>query len=341
MTEAQPGEPRQLLPIAAAGCTECSAEPGEPHRWLGCPGAITSAAAGDMRWRPAEQRVRADARKLATTLAEVAAVTATSAEDAARAVNALDEAHHRAEAQQLTNDVAAKLTAAGYSTTGNIRGDVDLLLNELDASRHIWQTLQAQLAEARATGTPGVIHPTDKAFYNLAVKERDYERIRGNRLAADLATAVVRADRLATDFGAEVDWQNTIAARMPDTYDADEPQTAIIDRWLNDITTNIGPLAPAEWAEFRMRGDDDLLQCCGTTSAMRDAIFHLLRNGGEPDAGRGTFAVAYVEMLNHGLPDGRGGELLTRLRDYYLPGQTDDELRARVDRMRELEADRA
>lgn len=33
---------------------------------------------------------------------------------------------------------------------------------------------------------PGVMHPVDKAFYDLVVKERDYERVVVNRLEGDL-----------------------------------------------------------------------------------------------------------------------------------------------------------
>jgi hypothetical protein len=98
----------------------------------------------------------------------------------------------------------------------------------------------------------------------------------------------------------------------------------------------IGPLTAEEWCEFRHRDDDgDLLQCCGITSDMRRAIFYVLRSGGDRDQGRGTFALAYADMLNHDLPEGHGGELLERLRAYYLPGQTDDDIRAKAARVRE------
>lgn len=81
----------------------------------------------------------------------------------------------------------------------------------------------------------------------------------------------------------------------------------------------IGPLTAAEWCEFRMQ-DDDLLQCCAVTSEMRDAIFGLLRMGGDEDARRmnTSFRRAYWQMVDHGLPDGRSGELLGRLVTYFL-----------------------
>jgi hypothetical protein len=40
---------------------------------------------------------------------------------------------------------------------------------------------------------PGVLHPVDQAFYDLTVKERDYERIRSDRLEAE------RDSRLTTE----------------------------------------------------------------------------------------------------------------------------------------------
>jgi hypothetical protein len=35
----------------------------------------------------------------------------------------------------------------------------------------------------------GHMHPVDEAFYRLAIKERDFERVRCDRLTADLAAA--------------------------------------------------------------------------------------------------------------------------------------------------------
>lgn len=102
----------------------------------------------------------------------------------------------------------------------------------------------------------------------------------------------------------------------------------------------IGPLTAEEWTEFRLRDDDDLLQCCGVTSEFRDEIFHLLRMGGEDKSWRHGFRRAYCRMVDHGLPDGRGGELIARLVTYFLgdppePKQevddlTDDEVLAEL-----------
>jgi hypothetical protein len=36
---------------------------------------------------------------------------------------------------------------------------------------------------------PGVMHPVDEAFYKLAIKERDYERAKVDRLEAELFEA--------------------------------------------------------------------------------------------------------------------------------------------------------
>jgi hypothetical protein len=36
--------------------------------------------------------------------------------------------------------------------------------------------------ELKKKGSPGVMHEVDRAFYELAIKERDYERVRADRL---------------------------------------------------------------------------------------------------------------------------------------------------------------
>lgn len=36
---------------------------------------------------------------------------------------------------------------------------------------------------------PGEMHPVDQAFYDLAIKERNYERVKCDRLIAELAAA--------------------------------------------------------------------------------------------------------------------------------------------------------
>jgi hypothetical protein len=92
------------------------------------------------------------------------------------------------------------------------------------------------------------------------------------------------------------------------------------------VTTLIGPLTAEEWCEFR-QCDDDLLQCCGVTSDFRDEVFGLLRMGGEDKFFRDGFRRAYYQMVDHGLPDGRGGELIARLAAYFLgdPPEPKDE----------------
>lgn len=86
----------------------------------------------------------------------------------------------------------------------------------------------------------------------------------------------------------------------------------------------IGPLTAAEWAEFRLRDpeDDDkeLLQCCANTSEVRTSIFLLLRQGGQSDLlTQGIFRRRVWEVMqDHGMPMGRGTELLERMRDFYL-----------------------
>lgn len=100
----------------------------------------------------------------------------------------------------------------------------------------------------------------------------------------------------------------------------------------------IGPLTATEWAELR-RHDDDLLQCCAVTSAFRTEVFNLLRMGPETVEHNGRvlpgmmsgFRGAYWDLVDHGLPEGRGGELIDRLARYYLgdppaPALADDRM---------------
>lgn len=71
----------------------------------------------------------------------------------------------------------------------------------------------------------------------LRVMNREPER--AGTVAAMAIIWAVRARNIARDASqerdAEVEWQNTITTRMPEGYDADEAQTSIIDRWLDDM----------------------------------------------------------------------------------------------------------
>lgn len=46
--------------------------------------------------------------------------------------------------------------------------------------------LLAEVERLRAEGAPGVMHAVDKSFHDLAIKERDYERVRVERLRAEV-----------------------------------------------------------------------------------------------------------------------------------------------------------
>ncbi|MFC0504146.1 hypothetical protein [Micromonospora costi] len=81
----------------------------------------------------------------------------------------------------------------------------------------------------------------------------------------------------------------------------------------------IGPLTAEEWCAFRMRDDDDLLQCCGVTSSFRDALFYLLRMGGGREHARGYFREEWQAMEEHDFPVGdEVTPLLDKLRAYYI-----------------------
>ena len=86
-----------------------------------------------------------------------------------------------------------------------------------------------------------------------------------------------------------------------------------------ETTDLIGPLTAAEWCAFRLRDDDDLLQCCGVTSDFRDALFYVLRMGGDRHLGRGIFREAWHAMERHGFPQGDDvTPLLAKLGAYYI-----------------------
>jgi FtsZ-binding cell division protein ZapB len=57
-----------------------------------------------------------------------------------------------------------------------------------------------ELEDLRRNGVPGVIHEVDRAFYDLAVKERDLERAKVDRLEAELRSARDHITRLQTDI---------------------------------------------------------------------------------------------------------------------------------------------
>src|SRR5262245_3017565 len=62
----------------------------------------------------------------------------------------------------------------------------------------------------------------------------------------------------------------------------------------------IGPLTAEEWCSLRAGTDDDPLQCCSITSGFRDALFYVLRQGGDRLYGRGVFRRAWRELVEHG-----------------------------------------
>lgn len=91
---------------------------------------------------------------------------------------------------------------------------------------------------------------------------------------------------------------------------------------VDDEQTNrealIGPLTAAEWATFRLGHDDDPLYCCAHTSDVRDAIFHVLRMGGEAFDGAALRAVWSIVDDHDGLAD---HPLMRKLYDFYIDGQ--------------------
>jgi hypothetical protein len=80
------------------------------------------------------------------------------------------------------------------------RQELDQLLDELeltdDGLRERLADAEAEIERLKIEGVPGVMHEIDKAFYDLTVTERDYERTERDHerrkvdaLRAQLATA--------------------------------------------------------------------------------------------------------------------------------------------------------
>lgn len=81
----------------------------------------------------------------------------------------------------------------------------------------------------------------------------------------------------------------------------------------------IGPLTAEEWCAFRIRGDDDLLMCCGVTSDFRSELFFLLQMGGHRRYAGDGFTEVWEAMADHGFPQGEEVEpLLAKLKAYYI-----------------------
>ncbi len=79
-------------------------------------------------------------------------------------------------------------------------------LNALEAAAGFWQQGDARRASPAVPvepeawePRPGEMHPVDQAFYDTAIRERDFERARGERLMAELATARGRLDALRSE----------------------------------------------------------------------------------------------------------------------------------------------
>lgn len=131
-------------------------------------------------------------------------------------LNAAWEEMHR-EAKQCRRAVAALHEAIKLARDFN-RGamtwqEYDRKLAALEASRSGYDFVsrqrdefQRERNEARAEverlnreGVPGVMHKIDEAFYDLTVKERNRERVRCNRLEAELTALRTEVERLTAE----------------------------------------------------------------------------------------------------------------------------------------------
>ncbi|MEU3452299.1 hypothetical protein ABZ671_01625 [Micromonospora sp. NPDC006766] len=80
----------------------------------------------------------------------------------------------------------------------------------------------------------------------------------------------------------------------------------------------IGPLTADEWCSLRLGDDDDPLQCCGETSDLRDAIFHVLRMGAQEHEGIALRAAWHIVEEHGDLGD---HPILRKLHAFYVEGK--------------------
>lgn len=64
------------------------------------------------------------------------------------------------------------------------------------------------------------------------------------------------ADPFAPTVEELLDYENTIAGRIPDAFDMDTGQPAVIDRWLDLIEARMKTADPAGHAWLFLGGDD-------------------------------------------------------------------------------------
>jgi hypothetical protein len=81
-----------------------------------------------------------------------------------------------------------------------------------------------EVERLRREGSPGVMHEVDRAFYELTVKERDYERHKAFRLEQERDAAEAREERLEAECQALRDALEVIAQR------SSEPATVEVAR---------------------------------------------------------------------------------------------------------------
>jgi hypothetical protein len=80
--------------------------------------------------------------------------------------------------ERLRAYATAQRQAAGASNAGELFDHAAEVIDSRDAEIH-----RLRNWEPRA----GEMHPVDKAFYDLTVKERNYERVKVERLEAEIA----------------------------------------------------------------------------------------------------------------------------------------------------------
>jgi hypothetical protein len=84
-----------------------------------------------------------------------------------------------------------------------------------DAAEQRAEVAEAHVAELEATGSPGVMHAVDKAFYDLTVKQRDLAWRESDRLKAERDEVVVALREIEAMAKEDADFAEALADDQP------------------------------------------------------------------------------------------------------------------------------
>jgi hypothetical protein len=146
-----------------------------------------------------------------------------------------------ARAHTLIGELSSGTTRWRMSVPVDVDRDSDMILSAAltaaDALLAEVQRLTAErdglaetLDQVNRTGVAGRMHPVDKAFYDLTVRERDFERVRGNRLTVERDQARAEVQRLREVCAAVAELRDRWHRQPGHTEEADA-----LDAVLDDV----------------------------------------------------------------------------------------------------------